>query len=380
MFRSRADGKNLQFLMERHPDTPSQVICDEDKLRQILINLLGNAFKFTTSGGVAMRVRTDLVKRKPVTGEGAFQLIVEVEDSGPGISEGEIALLFNNFQQASAGAKAGGTGLGLAISRGFARLMGGDITLRSQVGKGSCFRLELALESDKAAPQQEKRAMRKVLGLQPGTGPYRVLAVDDIAENRNLLVSLLQPLGFELKVAVNGAEALDLFETWSPHIVLMDMRMPVMDGYEAISRLKATEKGRAVPIIAVTASAFEDNEKLILATGAQSYLRKPFRVEELFEELGKHLGLEYVYEDDPAEQASGASTSALSSAALAALPREIRLSLRQAVEDGDTAQLAQLLAEVAKTAPDTARGLQDLAERFEYDQLNAWLAKGDIHA
>lgn len=374
MFNSRAAGKGLQFLVECDDNMPDHALADESKLRQILINLLGNAIKFTTTGGVSVRLRGDSVDGKPRTAMGPFRLVGEVEDTGPGITDEDIPKIFNTFQQAKAGLKAGGTGLGLAISRGFARLMSGDITFTSKPGKGSCFRFNVLLESVESSVEIEHQVSKQVIGLKPGTGPFRVLVADDIPENRELMIRLLCPVGFEVQEAADGTEAIKIFETWAPHIVLMDLRMPVMDGYEAIQKLRTTEVGRAIPIVAVTASVFEDNKKQVMQIGADAFLRKPFRPEELFAEIGKLLNLHYVFADKPANNRTHSQPVIITPEALSALPHELLVAMQQAVADGDIVGLMELIDQAAEIDSATASGLQVLANQFDYPKLTELLA------
>jgi len=372
-FRPRADAKKLQLLMERDESLPRYVTADEGKLRQVLLNLMGNAVNFTETGGVAVRVRTEVVEGKTVGGKEALRLQAEVEDTGPGISDEDMGRLFGAFQQAEAGLKVGGTGLGLAISRSVVEMMGGKLTVASQVGKGSCFRFEVLIASADGVADQEKPALRCVVGIEPGAGPFRILVVDDMPENRSLVCELLRPVGFEVAEASNGVEAIDVFERWVPHAVIMDMRMPVMDGYEATRRIKATEAGRATPVIAVTASAFKDQEAHVLVTGVSAYLSKPFRPEELFEVLGKSLGLPYVFADEVDKIQGHSEPSPLKPESLAALPNELIQAMRQDVAEGDIAHLTELIAQVEKIDSNVARVLQDLANRYEYEKLSRWL-------
>ena len=295
MFRSRTDAKGLQLLIERKESLPRQLIGDEGKLRQICVNLMGNAIKFTETGGVTMRVHTEVVEGKTVEGKKAVRLVAEVEDTGLGIPDDDIYRIFGTFQQAEAGVKVGGTGLGLTISRRFVEKMGGKLTAMSQVGKGSCFRFDVLLELADDVAERKVPAVRRIVGLVPGAEPYRIMVVDDIPINRTLLLELLKPIGFDVKEASDGVEALKIFEHWAPHAVLMDMRMPIMDGYETTRRLRATEAGRATFVIAITANAFEDSRRQAMASGMDAYLSKPFRPEELFDLLEKTLGLRYVF-------------------------------------------------------------------------------------
>jgi len=364
MFKSRAHAKGLQLLEERDPSVPRSVTSDEGKLRQIFINLLGNAVKFTQEGGIAVRVRAEDCPDQP----GFLRLVAEVEDSGPGISPEDLEHIFDAFGQAEAGVKAGGTGLGLAISRRFVEMMGGTLGVVSVPGKGSCFRFDVLVEPAEDLAEREKPVLRRVIGLEPGSGPWRILVVDDIATNRALLVELLRPLGFQVREASNGAEALEAFNQWSPHAVLMDMRMPVMDGYEATRRIRATESTARTPIIAVTASAFDDLRDQVMAVGVDRYLRKPFRSEELLEALEECLGLRYVYEG-----VIPAHLPTLPEGGLVGVSRDLVQAMQQAIVEGDMGHLAGLLGQVPD--PELVGPLQALADRYEYERLLDFLGR-----
>jgi len=379
MFRSRAEAKKLQFSVERDESVPYCVMADEGKIRQVLINLLGNAIKFTAEGGVSMRVRALSPASTSAEKAKTLQLTVEVEDSGPGIPATDLTNIFTPFGQGEAGVLAGGTGLGLPISRSLAEIMGGVITVETEVGRGSCFRFDIPIELSDAAVKKKNPSPRLVTGLEPGTGPFRILVVDDMQLNRDLLCDLLRPLGFEICQAENGAEALTVFEEWAPHAVLMDMKMPVMDGYEATRRIKATEKGHGTPVIAVTASAFKDSEDQVLATGVSAYLRKPFRPEELWQAIGDCLGLRYVYANESsANDNNGTQTqlSAIDPARVAALPADILQAMRQSVDEGDMMRLVELIDQVEPQNADVAQALRFLANQYDYVRLGHLLEKG----
>jgi hypothetical protein len=195
--------------VDRIGDVPQYVVADIHKLRQVFSNVLGNAVKFTERGGIGLHVRAD---RQGATGP---CLRVEVEDTGPGISADEQGKLFRHFEQTKTGQEAGtGTGLGLAISREFVRLMGGDITVSSQVGKGSVFAIHVPLKEGKAQVVQPKAKARHVLRLKPGQAKCRVLIADDFEDNRQLLAQMLGPVGFEIQLANDGAQAIQEFEQW----------------------------------------------------------------------------------------------------------------------------------------------------------------------
>src|SRR5437764_6221118 len=262
MFRVRTDEKKLSFSVETIGDVPRYIVADVNKVRQVFINVMGNAVKFTNQGGVSVRVRAH--------GQGptGTRLRVEIEDTGPGISLDDQAKLFRQFEQTKTGQQAGtGTGLGLAISREFVRLMGGSVTVTSQVGKGSVFVIDLPLKAGEAGAVLATDKPRYVLALRPGQPACRVLIPDDVEDNRPPPAQLLAPVGFEVRLATNGAEAVRQFEEWRPHLVLMDFRMPVMDGVEAIGRIRAAAGGKEPTIIAVTASAMAETRQERLAVG-----------------------------------------------------------------------------------------------------------------
>ncbi|MFH0976625.1 MAG: response regulator [Spirochaetota bacterium] len=292
MFRVETDEKKLNFFLEYQEDLPRFVVTDEGKLRQILINIVGNSVKFTENGGVVLRIRTETEK------SGRMRLKAEVEDTGPGIAEKDMAALFQMFAQAEAGIKEGGTGLGLAISQQYAKIMGGIITVKSELGKYTCFEIKINIErgADLPANENVKNHKRRVIGIKPGQKQYKVLVADDRENNRKLLRDMLTSVGFAVEIAVNGMEAIEKFEASKPDIILMDMRMPVLNGYEAIRKIRAMDSGKT-PIAAVTASAFLEDRKKALDAGADTYLRKPFKENEIFICIGSCLGIQYVFDE-----------------------------------------------------------------------------------
>ena len=361
MFKVRTNDKGLSFELSEIRNLPRYVVADESKFRQVLINLLGNAVKFTDKGGIAVRVTT-----KGETSE-KMRLVVEVEDTGPGIAEDELDMVFQSFEQTAAGRKSqGGTGLGMVISRNYARMMGGDITVTSRVGAGSTFRFESELKEGREADLGEMLPERRVVGLAPGQVVPRVLVVEDKEENRTLLVKLLELTGFKAREAENGEKAVELFEKYSPHFIWMDIRMPVMGGLEATRRIKAAPGGDSVKIAALTASVMEEECESILAAGCDDFVRKPCQESVLFEVMAKHLGVKYLYDEDP-EETSTASEADLSS--LAALAADMHGELQNAVLELDTARTLEVVARIARQDAALGAGLKKLAENLEYDRL-----------
>ncbi len=295
MFQLKAESKGLTLNFDVATHLPHSMYGDESKLRQILMNLLNNAIKFTTEGSVTLRVKHRLNHYLDLT---TVQIAFEVEDTGLGISPVELKQLFEPFVQTEAGRNAHeGTGLGLSISQYFVTLMGGELKVQSQVGEGTLFGFEIQFTLREAPQSQNSSPARDAIALAPNQPIYKILIVEDKLENRELLFELLTPVGFEVKEACNGLEAISLQKSWSPHLILMDMRMPVMDGYEATQQIRS-HTTHPVIIIALTGSAFEEDRKAILAIGCDDFIRKPFRPELIFEKLAQHLGIHYIYNSD----------------------------------------------------------------------------------
>jgi two-component system, sensor histidine kinase and response regulator len=300
MLRLKAESKGLQLQFDCAADVPQFVTTDESKLRQVLINLLGNAIKFTVTGGVALRVRRyqlpQTVLSHPVPTSQRLQF--EVEDTGPGIAPDELNTVFAAFVQTETGRKSQeGTGLGLPISQKFVELMGGEISVSSVLGQGTMFRFEIQAPPAKAKEVPTQQFDRLVVSVAPDRPPYRILVVDDKWESRLLLVNMLVPVGFQVREAKSGKEAIAIWESWDPHLIWMDMRMPILDGYEATRRIKSTLKGQATVIIALTASVFEKQRSSVEAAGCDDFVSKPFREAVIFQKIAEHLGVEYIYRE-----------------------------------------------------------------------------------
>jgi len=368
IFSDRAESKHLRFICENADDLLRFVYVDESKLRQIFVNLIGNAIKFTEEGGIAVRTRTSKIN------DATSMLTVEIQDSGPGIPASEMEKLFKHFEQTSSGINKGsGTGLGLALSRELAIMMGGNITVSSEVGIGSVFTFQVEIRDGKEEAI-EVNISKRVIGISRSKELYRILVVDDKDENLKVVIDLLKLVGFETLEAVNGKDAIEKFEVWNPHLILMDMRMPVMDGYEATRIIKATEKGKKTPIVALTASAFEDERQKMESLGMQGYIRKPFRENELFSSLGKILDLEYVYEDENlATQTHKLSSQKLNSCDIAKLPQELVLQMTEALSVADLDLFINLIEKIDTENERIAIQLKELAKNYEYACLQQLL-------
>jgi CheY-like chemotaxis protein len=365
MFRLRTEARGLQFAVERKGAVPQFIRADESKLRQIFINLVGNAVKFTEHGRIHVQVEAER------SSANALRLKVDVEDTGPGIAAEELPKLFQEFEQTQSGQRAGtGTGLGLAISLRFVQLMKGDIKVRSELGRGTVFHFEVMLEEGEAIEERPQADQRRVICLRRGQKTNRVLIADDKVENRDLLQQILEPIGFETRTAVNGLEALELFQNWHPHIVLMDLRMPLLDGREAIRRIRALPARAKTPIIAITASAFEENRRDMIEAGADDFLGKPFRERELFDKLSHLIGVEYVYAEEKAKSEPPVSAEPLSRQKVeAAISQDLRVHLRDAALRADLDEMLAVLDEVQACAPEIADELRARVQRFDYQSV-----------
>ena len=284
----RADAKHLEFACEEEGELPSAVIVDEKRLSQVLLNLLGNAVKFTSRGSVTLRTQA-----LPAT-SGSARLRFTVEDTGPGIGPDDLSRIFAPFEQVGdMNQRVGGAGLGLAISRRIVQLMGSDIAVHSELGTGSrfCFDLDLPLAGVGTAPVEEK--YRDVNGYE---GRLRtVLVVDDIAANREIACSVLGMAKFRTLEARNGEEALQRLRAEPVDLVLLDMLMPVMDGAATLRVIRQLPEGGKLQVIAVSASNFPMDRRRALEEGADDFIPKPLDFNELFDRVGERLGLTWTH-------------------------------------------------------------------------------------
>jgi signal transduction histidine kinase/CheY-like chemotaxis protein len=380
MFRVRAEAKSLGFEMLVDGESVPYAVADEGKMRQVLINLLGNAIKFTGHGQIRMRITLEHKNGEHKNGEsesgGQLWLSARVEDTGSGLTEEEQSKLFEPFTQTSRGAHSQeGTGLGLAISRKYARLMGGDITVSSNRGHGSIFHFAVPIARGDTGVSIQPSAVRRVLAIQKGQEAPRVLVADDHAENRDWLMKLLTSIGFSVQVADNGEAAVRKWEQWNPQLILMDVHMPVMDGLEATRRIKGDARGKETAIVVLTASALDEDRRTASLSGADDFLAKPCREDQLLEKMRALLHVTYEYEELGGNEGQPvAGVPALSAEKLRQLPRDVIEELRSATAGGSKRRLDQLILKVRETEDaESADALQELANKYEYDTLSRLL-------
>ncbi|MFK8184274.1 MAG: PAS domain S-box protein [Phormidesmis sp.] len=368
MFLNAAHSKGLRLMMEQSPTVPRVVCSDRLKLRQILINLLSNAIKFTDYGSVTISVTsqaTDECAQKQT-------LSFAVSDTGSGIEPTDQERLFEAFVQTQSGLTAHeGTGLGLTISQEYVQLLGGKLEVTSVVDQGSTFSFDITATFVDAATQSN-HSRRKVIGLAPKQPDYKVLVVDDVSVNRKLLTHLLSSVGFEVQEARNGEEAIAQWKAWRPQLIWMDMQMPVMTGEEAARQIRALDPQKSTKLIALTASAFEENKASALSNGCDDFLSKPVQAASVFRKMSQHLGVQYQYQDitpDPSERTHPRAMPLLSAAQLSQAPKDWQYQLSQATLDLDDAAIITLTKQLPPAQKNLAEAVRKCVETLSYKQL-----------
>ena len=367
MFQLKAAHKQLQLSFERPDDLPRYIHTDEVKLRQILINLLNNALKFTRQGHVSLRVMNTKTTAAPHDGTPpSAMLTFEVEDSGIGIAAEELHKVFDAFVQSKSGRQAQeGTGLGLPISRQFVQLMGGEMRVSSQEQQGTTFSFDICVPIVAHSPHAPV-STRQVIALAPNQPIYRILIADDKSYNRQLLVELLAPLGFAVQEARNGQEVIALWQSWSPHLIWMDMRMPLMDGYEATKRIKERDN---VIIIALSASSLEEEHAFALEAGCDDFMRKPIEYAQLFDMMQQHLGVQYLYQEDAAQTTEINPPPSPTPHQQSQFDTEWLNQVQNAALILDQDQMLSLIDQIRHRAPAVARQLEEWMNDFDYERI-----------
>jgi CheY-like chemotaxis protein len=325
-----------------------------------LVNLISNAIKFTSKGQVTIRLG---IKKNN------SHLLIEVRDTGLGISKKDQKRLFEPFEQLQQGKLHVGTGLGLSIVQHTINLMHGKIFVKSSVGKGSIFVVELPLtEADVSEIiKLGEESYGEVIGLAPGQASYRILIAEDQRDNQLLLVKLMKIVGMEVKVANNGKECFEIFKLWKPDLIWMDRRMPVMDGVEATRRIRSLPNGKQVKIVAVTASAFKEQEPELMDAGMDGYIRKPFLFNEIYHALSQQLGLEFIYGQDVKPDTG--VRKRLTPELLLAITPEQREELSHAVISLDSERINAVISRIAVTQSELSQSLSQLANEFDYPTI-----------
>ncbi len=365
----RVMAKKLSFTMDLPEDLPGGITVDSSKLRQILTNLIANAIKYTEKGKITLRVKIVESKSSEL-----MHLRFEVEDTGIGIRRENQKVIFSSFEQiGDQPATEAGTGLGLAICQQFVELLGGHIGVFSEPGQGSLFYFEIPVNACSLSLKSKASTKHQhVTGLAPGQPKYRLLIAEDKLENRLLLHSLLKPLGFELKEAVNGQEAVEQYKEWQPHLIWMDIRMPIMDGLEATRKIKEDEDENTVKIVALTAHALEEDRIEILNAGCDDFIRKPYRETEIFDSLEKHLDVKFLYDENGKSMVT-VPEKPLNEEQLQSIPVDLIEKLETAILLLDKEQCLQVSNEIGDHSQDLGKQLSEMIEKLQYKKILSYL-------
>jgi signal transduction histidine kinase/CheY-like chemotaxis protein len=370
MFQSKAEAKGLWFKFILASNLPQYIVSDSRKVRQLLINLLSNAIKFTQTGGVTLQA--SLGESAGLTAN-QTQLYFAISDTGKGIAETELDKLFDPFMQTASGIQSeGGTGLGLAISRQFVELMGGTIQVNSVVEQGSTFDFTIQVNLANASQVEILSPTESIKQLALGQPNYRLAVVDDQETNRLALVKLLQSVGFQPRTASNGLEAIALWQEWQPDLIWMDMRMPVMDGYKATRYIKQQPNGHKTVIIALTASAFEEQRAKIIEAGCDDFVPKPFLERVIFEKLTQYLGVKFIYATESSTKTSHSPPNAaitITREDLSFLPQKLVLDLHQAAIAVDAELIEQLITQIPGEQQHIAQAISQMLSSYDFDAI-----------
>ncbi len=365
MLRLEAQKKGLELVFERSPEVPNHIQADQGKVRQILINLINNAIKFTSQGEVKL-----VVSKDPNSDSDLHLLRFAVKDTGVGIAATELEHLFEPFVQTEAGIKSQqGTGLGLSISRKFAHLMGGMITVESELAVGSTFSFTLPVKSV-ALIDDIANPVKRAIALAPGQPQYRILVVDDNQESCLLIDKLLSGMGFEVEEAAHGREAIELCAHWQPHLILMDINMPVMNGIDATIQLKAQYQDCPIPIIAFSSSAFAERKIEVLQAGCDDFLSKPIKDDLLFAKIAQYLPVTYIYEEiDPITKQLNCDGQNLRFEDFSFMPPQWHQRVNSAASQLDEDLLLELIAQIPDEFSESSLVLKSKVENLDFDLI-----------
>jgi signal transduction histidine kinase/DNA-binding NarL/FixJ family response regulator len=373
MLRAKAQEKHLGLGLDIDPAIPNGLHTDPTKLRQILVNVISNAIKFTENGGITVLA---MLVDAGTPDDPALTLRIDIVDSGAGIAPDDHVKVFGAFEQTDRGREKGGTGLGMTISRQYARMMGGELTLTSALGRGTTVHLLFRAAVAKSAVEElAEPQVDRILGLLPGSAQPKIMVVDDLASNRDILRNMLANVGLHaVREALDGQDAVELAAGWKPDIVLLDRRMPRMDGLQATAALRKLPDSAAMRIVMVSASAFDADRIAAMAGGADGFIRKPFREAELLEEIRRLLPeVSYRYESDQA--GSHGKNKNDYRQIICELDSALLEELRELTECGDVVRFEQLIGEhIRPRSPALHAHLQELITQYDYLRIDAILA------
>jgi len=389
MFRQHAAEKELLFKLEKNINNPKHVKTDIRKLRQVMINLIGNAINYTDEGNVFVKIsEVKAPADQFLSGEKRvwvnrpdIWIRFEIQDTGIGINQEDIDIIFNQFIQAKhRNSKEDGTGLGLSISRSLVQMMGSELNVKSEKGTGSTFFFDLPLEIVNHSDIAKTVTPSIPVGLAPDQQQYSILIVEDHEGSRNVLAKLLGAIGFKIHLAADGSEGVEKFLRYKPNLILMDIRMPVMDGLAATKKIKAIEAGLITPVIALTAHAFENERLEILAAGCDNFIRKPLDEAKLFDTLIQYMGVTFIYEGNMVTGKPDAISidKILSPKVFAQLPERLVVELKSASASLDANRTIACIDDIRRINEKIADSLMLIANEFRFEEIITAINQADI--
>lgn len=376
MFLEQARRKGLLLELFIEKDVPNWIKSDPNKLRQILINLVGNAIKFTQQGGVTIKVKlTDpffccVPQEIDSEQETLCWIQCEIIDTGVGIPQEELESVFEAFVQSKIGKVfSGGTGLGLTISRSLTELMQGELSVESIVGKGSIFRIKIPVKKLANSEQKLLKHYHHAIRLVPGQQKYRILVVDDHLENRQLLVKWMQKLGLKVQEATNGKQAVEIWKQWQPDLIWMDIGMPILDGYEATQQIRSQIGGEKPVIIALSAHVTEIEQDLALQVGCNDFMTKPFQEKTLLEKMKQYLGLKFIDDVYPIDSLPQLLKIDLNPEQFQVMPISWLNQLSEFALLGSDELLLQHLEKIPQEYHELISELQKLVNNYKFEEI-----------
>jgi signal transduction histidine kinase/DNA-binding response OmpR family regulator len=357
----RAEAKELFLKISISETLPTNILYDELKIKQILINILGNAIKYTNQGNILLTVSAE-ENLQP----GINLITIEVQDTGIGISAADIHKVFDPFIQVGNNVSNKGTGLGLTISKQFTELLGGTISVESKLGIGSKFTVQIPYKlADKEIHESSKFDF--IQSITPEETQKRILIVEDQIENWMLLQKILEKIGFEVKVAENGEDGVEAFNSFHPNLIFMDVRMPIMNGMEATRRIRGLDNGKLIKIVGISAHVFKDEIQSILASGMDDFVKKPYQLNDIYTSLQKHLGVKYIYYSN--KDALRDEPLQLSIEMLQSLDPMILLELKEYVESLDNEKLLNLAERISLQNKELGSTLHDYVSNYKITEI-----------
>ena len=368
MVRLKADNKNLKFTLEMDDNLVQYINIDDRKLRQILINIINNSIKYTDDGYISLRVKSKSEDKKIAT------ITFEIEDSGRGMSEDELKSVFEPFVQVSSShGITEGTGLGLTIAHSFLKLMNADVNVKSKVNHGTTFSFTIIVNVVNSSNISVETVHKKVIGIEQNSKTFKMLIVEDQKENRLLLHSILDSVGFDVYEAVNGEEAVEQFSIVRPDLIWMDMRMPIMDGYEATQKIRRLSED--VIIVSLTASVFYEERQSIMDVGCNELVHKPYTSSEIFNVIEKYLDVSFVFEETVIEE--DLKKPDFSKDQLEKIPHLQLEALRTALISLNPDSIMKQIKIIKRSSPALADNILLLADNYEYGAILKLLEDGN---